>query len=302
MNIDKINKLNTLNEVESVRQQVNEACDKRAEYIKTCMKADQMSKRGFGFIKESFEAISPSLYETKEGKSILRKYVKTIKENKNLSSLHAIYESIRKANKNTDVDFFVNSLINENWEINKKSLANDVKKIGRVLAEGYIYLGKDTEKLLPKENAQLDNAVRFIAENKKTKNNLAAYSDAVKIIKESIDSNEAVLDTVLTSNLDEVIEGLINDYNQKYDGMLTNDEVAIVQELANSDKKEEVFNKYKDSCKEKVAEAKENFAKAGDEKSAKRLSVVLEQIDAKKFSIDTAANDITALIKLTNIF
>jgi rubrerythrin len=216
--------------------------------------------------------------------------------------LHAIYESIRKANKNTDVDFFVNSLINENWEINKKSLANDVKKIGRVLAEGYIYLGKDTEKLLPKENAQLDNAVRFIAENKKTKNNLAAYSDAVKIIKESIDSNEAVLDTVLTSNLDEVIEGLINDYNQKYDGMLTNDEVAIVQELANSDKKEEVFNKYKDSCKEKVAEAKENFAKAGDEKSAKRLSVVLEQIDAKKFSIDTAANDITALIKLTNIF
>lgn len=302
MNIDKINKLNTLSEVESVREQVNEACDRRAEYIKTCMKADNVSKKDFGYIKESFEAISPSLYETNKGKAIMKKYINTIRESKNLSSLHAIYESIRKANKDTDIDFFVNSLINEDWGINKKSLADDVKKVGRILAEGYIYLGKDTEKLLPEEKAKLNSAVRFIAENKKSKNNLAAYSDAVKVIKEAVEQNLAVADTLLNPSLDEVVEGLVNDYNQKYDGVLTNEEIGIVQEFVNSDEKEDIFNKYKDSCKAKVAEAKENFIKAGDEKSANRLSVVLEQIDSKKFSVDTAANDITALIKLTNIF
>lgn len=295
-----INTFKTINEVEKYREEINEMCDKRVKFITLCVEAKNLSDKSFGFIKESFEAISPELFKTSEGKKIMNKYTKTIKESKNLSSLHTIYENIRKAGKDMDVDFFVNNIANTKWEINKTTLKEDTQKLGRILSEAYLCVGNENT-VLPKENKSLSMAVEYIAENKKTNKNIAEYSNAVKIIKESVIANEK------TSNFFEapnsiVSEEMIKEFNEKYANVFTESEIKVLKEISCSNDKETIFNKYKEICSNKISEAKRNFDAKGDKSSSERLQVVLEQITSKSFVPETIGTDICSLMELTKIF
>lgn len=302
MAVDKINSFKTINELEAYRKEINEACDKRAEFITLCEKANSLSEKSFGYIKEAFEAISPELFKTSEGKKIMNKYSKMVRENKNLSSLHSLYENIRKAGKDMDIDFFVNNIADTDWNINKRTLAEDCKKLGRVLSEGFLSVGKDAESLLPKENASLSLAVTYIAENKKTAKNIAEYSNAVKIIRENVMANESSKNIFENVNLDKLATSLLEEFNKKYSEELTTEEANALREISSSEDREAIFNKYKDACAAKITEAKNSFESKGDKASSDRLSVVLEQISNKSYTLDTVGADICSLIELSNIF
>lgn len=302
MAIDKIDSFKTLNELEAYRKAVNEACDKRAEFITLCEKANSLSEKSFGYIKEAFEAISPELFKTSDGKKIMNKYTKVIRESKNLSALHSLYENIRKASKEVDVDFFINSIADTDWNVSKRKLSEDCKKLGRVLSEGYLYIGKDAESLLPKENASLSLAVTYIAENKKTSKNIAEYSNAMKIIRESVLSNEDSKNLFESANLDELASSLLTEFNRKYSEGLSTEESEALRAISMSENKEDVFNKYKTDCIAKINEAKASFDAKGDNASSKRLSTVLEQVSNKRYSIDSIGADICSLVELSNIF
>ena len=303
MKIDNIvNTFKTIQEVETYRNMVNEMCDNRHKFIVLCEEASELSDKSFGFIKESFEALSPMLFKTSEGKKLMNKYTKMIKENKNLSSLHTINENIRKASNETDVDFFVNSLMVVEWGVNPSTLKEDTKKLGRVLSEAYLLVGEDAKALIPKENVSLSKAVNFIAESKKGTKNISEYSDAAKIIKEHIKTKDSKKNVFESVNLDELAESLIKEFNTKYEGKLNSDEIAILKEVSCSENREEVFNKYKNACTDKINEAKKKFEANGDKSSSDRLGVVLEQISNKTFVLDTVGSDICSLIELSNIF
>ena len=302
MKMDYVNTLNTIQEVESYRNMINEMCDNRHKFIVLCEEAKELSTKSFGFIKESFEALSPILFKSSEGKKLMNKYTKMIKENKNLSSLHTINENIRKAGSETDIDFFVNSLMVVEWGVNPSTLKEDTKKLGRVLSEAYLLVGEEAKSLIPNENASLSNAVNFIAESKKGTKNISEYSDAAKIIKEHIKNKDSKKNVFESVNLDELAASLIKEFNAKYDGKLNDEEIAILKEVSCSENREEVFNKYKNACAVKITEAKKRFEANGDKSSSDRLGVVLEQISNKTFVLDTVGSDICSLIELSNIF
>ena len=302
MKMDYVNTLNTIQEVESYRNVINEMCDNRHKFIVLCEEAKELSTKSFGFIKESFEALSPILFKSSEGKKLMNKYTKMIKENKNLSSLHTINENIRKAGSETDIDFFVNSLMVVEWGVNPSTLKEDTKKLGRVLSEAYLLVGEEAKSLIPNENVSLSNAVNFIAESKKGTKNISEYSDAAKIIKEHIKNKDSKKNVFESVNLDELAASLIKEFNAKYDGKLNDEEIAILKEVSCSENREEVFNKYKNACAVKITEAKKKFEANGDKSSSDRLGVVLEQISNKTFVLDTVGSDICSLIELSNIF
>jgi hypothetical protein len=297
-----INTFKTLKEVEDYRAMVNEMCDKRSEFIAICEQANKISNKSFGFIKESFEAISPELFKTNEGKKLMNKYTKTIKESKNLSTLHNIHENIRKAGPNTDMNFFINNLALSESSVNVNDLNKETKELGRILAEGYMLIGKDADSMLPSENISLDKAVSFIAENKYSNKNLAEYSDAMKVIREHIMSKKETKNVFESVDLDSLAKSLIDEFNLKYSKLLTVEESKIIKELGNSENREVVFNKYKQDCVAKINEAKMKFDSNGDKSSSDRLGIVLEKIESKTFSSDTVGTDICSLIELTNIF
>ena len=302
MKMDYVNTLNTIQEVESYRNMINEMCDKRHKFIVLCEEAKELSTKSFGFIKESFEALSPILFKSSEGKKLMNKYTKMIKENKNLSSLHTINENIRKAGSETDIDFFVNSLMVVEWGVTPSTLKEDTKKLGRVLSEAYLLVGEEAKGLIPNENVSLSNAVNFIAESKKGTKNISEYSDAAKIIKEHIKSKDAKKNVFESVDLDTLAKRLVEDFNVKYSDKLTIEEANALREISSSKDRESVFNKYKEVCKSKITEAKKNFESKGDKASSDRLGVVLEQIASKSYVLDTVGADICSLIELSNIF
>lgn len=302
MKMDYVNTLNTIQEVESYRNMINEMCDKRHKFIVLCEEAKELSTKSFGFIKESFEALSPILFKSSEGKKLMNKYTKMIKENKNLSSLHTINENIRKAGSETDIDFFVNSLMVVEWGVNPSTLKEDTKKLGRVLSEAYLLVGEEAKSLIPNENVSLSNAVNFIAESKKDTKNISEYSDAARIIKEHIKSKDAKKNVFESIDLDTLAKRLVEDFNVKYGDKLTIEEANALREISSSEDRESVFNKYKEVCKSKITEAKKNFESKGDKASSDRLGVVLEQIASKSYVLDTVGADICSLIELSNIF
>ena len=187
-----IDEFKTLVELEEFRKEINEACDRRAEYIKLCESAFNLTEKNFGYIKESFENLASELFKTTTGKKLINKYKNTIKENKNLSSLHSIYENVRKANVDTDINFFADTLSNTDWNIDRKTIKEDVKSLGMVLAEAYLYLGDNADLKSVCENKKLYEAIEFVAANKKSAKNITEYSNAIKLIKEDVSSRKVL--------------------------------------------------------------------------------------------------------------
>lgn len=300
MNVD-INKIKTIEELEEFRTKVNEACDLRKQVITVVNNANNISKQDFGYLKESFENFAPSLWVTSNGKETIKKYKNTIKENKELMKLHNLYENIRKANKNSDIDFFVNSVASKDWSIDANKLSEGLKKLGAVVAEGYVRVFDKAEELLPEKNDKLYNAVKYITENKRTEKNIYEYSEAVKVLREKIEANEEK-SSLFESKADEKLADAVRLFNEKYENELDEKEKALVKEMAETSDSKSVFDKYKKLCEDKIKTSKEKFDNDGDSESSKKVSTILEQVSKKEYSKETVYEDVCKLIELSEVF
>ena len=300
MNID-INKIKTIAELEEFRTKINEECDARKQVLTVVSKAMDISKQDFGYLKESFENIAPSLWMSSNGKETIKKYKNTIKENKELLKLHNLYENIRKANKNSDIDFFVNSVVSKDWDINISKLDEGLKKLGAVVAEGYTKVFDKADALLPKKDGKLYSAVKYITENKKSEKNIYEYSEAVKVLREKIESNEEKK-SLFESKADEKLADSVRLFNEKYENELDEKEKAIVKEMAESNDSKSVFDKYKKLCEDKIKLSKDRFDSEGDIESSKKVSTILEQVSKKEYSKETVYEDVCKLIELSEVF
>lgn len=302
MNEEYVNTLKTLDAVEDYRKKMNEACDKRCDRLRLLNKGSELSEMPFGYIKECFENFAPALFNTKEGRKLIKKYTNEVKNNPTLSTLHSVYENIRKTSKDSNIDFLINNIVNENVNLSSKTVESVTNALGMILAEAYLYLGEEANKFLPERNESLDGAVKFITENKKNMKNLSNFSDAVQVIREEIEKHENVSNQFKTKNLDEIANELMREFNEKYSDKLSDEEKRTIKELSESNDKESVFNRYKENCIAKITEAKEHFQKEGNSESVTKLQSIAEQVSKKTYSESTIEKDICNFIEITSIF
>ena len=301
INIRGIKEINDFEVLNELKNEINEAIDNRIDTVNVALAANDLSNKPFGYLKECFEFMAPSLYEYKDGKKLIKKYIKTIKENNNLKELHSIYENIRMADKNSDLNFFVENFVSYRWNINKKTLNEDVKKLGDVVAEAFLYENFNNNEIsFPEENVNLNYAVEYICENKMNSSNIANYSAAIKIIKEEVEKHDCT-SSFLKKNIKKEANSVIENFNRKYDD-LNESEKQIVNEIFNSKNSEELFNNYKEKCKKTIEEKRKTFVDEKDNASVKRIDNIIEQIDNKKYSKESLAEDISNIIDITNIF
>ena len=192
---EKINDMKTLGELDALQNELNEKIETRRRVLNLVSEAKELGGKTFGYIKESFENLSPKLFKTDEGKAVMKKYAAAIKENKSLSSLHKLYENIRKAHSGIDFDYFVGTLCETNWNVKPKELNEGMQKLAGIVAEGYIVVGEGAGKYLGAENDRLDGVIEFIAENKVGQKNIVKYSEAVKVIREAVEKNGNIADS-----------------------------------------------------------------------------------------------------------
>ena len=299
---EKINDIKTLEELDTLQNTLNEKIEVRRRVLNLVAEAKKVAGKSFGYIKESFENLSPKLFKSGEGKSVIKKYTSAIKENKSLSSLHKLYENIRKAHSGIDIDYFVGTLCETNWNVKEKELNEGMEKLAEIIAEGYIVVGEGAEKYLGTENDRLDGAIEFIAENKVGQKNIVKYSEAVKVIREAVEKNGNIADSFKKeTDLDKTIEDLITKYSkdeytdEEEKDMLTN-------QIARSGDEETVFIKKKTECVNSLDEAIKKYSDGNHEEELNTLKKIHEQVSVKSYNPETIGPDICNFVEMSKLF
>lgn len=299
---DKINDIKSLEELDSYQGRLNEMFDVRRRVLSLVSEAKEMGNKSFGYLKESFENMSPKLFKSDEGKAVMSKYTKTIKENKSLSSLHKLYENIRKAHSGIDVDYFVGTLCETNWNVKERELNDGLNKLSGIVAEGYIVVGEGASKYLGTENDRLDGAIEYIAENKVGPKNLVKYSEAVRVIRENVEKNGNIADSFKKeTDLDKMIEDLVAKYStDEYDDREEKD--MLKNQIARSGDEETVFIKKKTECVDSLDEAIKKFSDGEHEEELSTLKKIHEQVSAKSYNPETIGPDICNFVEMSKLF
>ena len=94
-------------------------------------------------------------------------------------------------------------------------------------------------------------------------------------------------------------ESLANDINMSlsfyYDDSLTDEEMALVKEVYESENKELVFEKYKNQCLDNINEA---INRTEEQESCDRLYEFKERVNAKEYKYETLGEDVANFIEL----
>ena len=295
---DKVGSVEQLNDI---KKKIDESFCERKQVLDRVDKARSLGDKSLWFIKESFEAISPMLYSTDEGRSLISKYIGVVRNDNDYQRVYSLYESVRKSGKDCDIDYFVNETVNYDWKVSSSKLNEMRKKLGSLLSIGYVLVGDKADTVISEDNSRLDKAISFIAENRKSHKNISEYGAAVKVIKEFVENNEASSNRFSGTDIDGLAKKMIDEFNEKYSD-LTEEEIELIREMASSDDQERVFEKYKKVCANKLDEQKRKFTDEGDKDSAEKICEMKEKLMKKSYKADTVNEDIVNLIEMSKLF
>ena len=305
INYNEISKVKDEKTLNFIKESFEKDFENQKKSVETIELANNMANGSFGYIKEAFENMSSELFKTKEGRTIISKYIACIKENEELKKMHLLYECIRKAGKNVDVNTYLNEATTMIGCVNAKSYDTATKKLGNVLKEACRNLGKDKVVSLEIpciscEDTALNEAIDFIGTHKKTIKNLPVYTECYSVIKDRISLNEET-QKISGSSLKECdIEKTVNEFNEKYGNELEESSQKLVKELLTTQDKQSVFDRYKNECINRIKEKQNMFESEGDKMSSERLGVILEKVEKKNYNSETVSVDVSNLIEMTN--
>lgn len=283
-----VQNIKSTTELNEVMTQINQMLNERKDYLDMLEQARGLSDRGFGYIKESFEAISPLLYATDDGKRIMKEYINEIKSNKVLKDMYSIYENIYHAKDGSDAHYIVETAFNNT--INKKELTESVAKLGMILAKGYITLGGHKDAYIT-ENVKLNESIDYLATTKKGLSNVSEVSAKRNFIQNYIVEN-AGKNVRSTNANDDTITSIVENYNQKYG---SSEYADIIKQVMMSDSKESMFEEYKKNCIDAIDEA---ISKDSTNVAIGRLNDIRTSLNGKVYNKATLGTDIANFIQL----
>lgn len=269
---------------------------KEAELSEAVKNIDTLS---FGDLRCIFESIADKLYDTKKGKSIIRKYASTIKENKSLKNYYLISECIRQPQNVTDSFIFLSESLSLSNSIAKKEFNEGMKKMSDIVKSAVIEAKMSKEDLLNtiESNKILNESINYVLTNKKSIKNLAEYASHVSTLNEHIKNNNVNTDTLTESKdakflFQDLQESLNNSSLEIWENQAIAD-IALCQ-LSNSNK-EDLFEQYKSKCLSTLTAILESEKNVED---ISRLSTMKEQLSLKEYSEENLKEDILKLAKL----
>lgn len=287
----------TESELEELRKSLNESIDDRKEELRRLKRANYMQGQNFGYIKENFENLSTVLFESKDGRELIGRFIDTVKNDKTLSRLYSIFEGIRNSHNGCDVDSVVNIIKEACLKMPNKNTQPSTAKVGKLLAEAYFLAGDRADSLISQSNPRLNWAINYLAENKPKMGNVVTYSSAVEIVKESVKQNAKRHD--VNENTGKNIEMMVSEFNAKYAGILNSEEQAMFKKIMEASDKNATFVEFQEKCINSLTEARDATP---EKESAGRIDEVINKVREKSFNDDTYVTDIYNMMEITNLF
>ena len=282
--MQNIKNVNTIQELEILKENFLSECEKRRKKIMVSKILE--SVKNFGDIKDLFESIAPSLLSKKEGKELINRYTKIIKENNSLKTIYAFHEGL-KENKNSDAKkTYIVEALSISEPINTKEYQKGMVATFNVLCESFKLL--DTDLLLEKTKSVINNineSILYLSTTKKDLKNLNEYIYHINNVCENItESKNDIIDTNLT--LEEVVSKVKNVKDEN------------LENIFNSNDKEKTFNESKQNCLEMISKQKKLV---NDNEVFSKLNEMEEKLSKKEFTFDTFTKDMLYMNELQEI-
>lgn len=292
----------TIGDFQRLKESLNDVIDKRITKMKLEECINSFNSLSFACLNEIFKNTVDKLYETKEGKRLIKKYVKTIKESNDLKKVYSIYNIVNSPNKINDGTLFIKESISLIEEIDKKNYGDSLSSISDIVKECAVSANLDTEaieNIKDKYHGSISESLDYVLFNKMGINNIVEYTNGLSRITNFINENKNPENDLMAEG--KSICELIGDF----DKLFTNDieiweSTAIkdisLAELSGKDKKG-VFEEYKSEC---LSIIEENLNEKDAENSS-RFQGMKEKLMKKEFNSDTIVEDILMLSELKHV-
>ena len=239
--------------------------------------------RNFGIIYNVFEQNIENLWDTKEGKKIVKECYNLIKSNKVLNEQFKIYDMFEKAQNVDDVKDFVNEASNIIKTFDKNIVKENNEKLIKFIRDKKL----DEYVDIPEETENLYEAIEYIVLNKKTYNNVNDFVKAQNVITEHISKNQknhSVENKLTSTEFENKIEEVENEINEK----INQDEKTLLDSFLTTKKqnKKEVFENYKRKTLRKIKE----MIESSEDSDKVQWNEIYENVSSKNFSESMSEN------------
>lgn len=246
----------------------------------------------FGLANYVFENVLPTIFKDKP--KIVNKFMTTIKEDKNLSAQFQFYNALNECS-NEDVTKYINEALDlVKTKIDYKTIKESNNRLASIIKENHLI----PSELISDDKLSLYENCDYLLTNKRKISNLNEYSTKVKNVADYVKTNIKPLNEEKKN-----LFNLIQEYENKYSAVLTEEEKSFVQEImdfkgnVNSNRKEKFFENLKNECLKGVDKLLETCS--SDEKND--LLTIKEEINNKQFSESNLVKDVAKLLELRDI-
>jgi hypothetical protein len=297
------NNSNTENLIK-LKESFNRAIDKRINESKINDAVGTLKDMSFNRLVDIFESISGNLMESKEGEKLIGRYLRLIKENKDLRGIYAVSNYIKKPMGINSSQAFINESISTITEKDKNRIQEGVEKLAEIVKESIGLSAIDfaeLEEIFGNTNTMINESLDYIINNKRTSNNLVEWSNKLSNIMEYVDQNNKEMvnegdisnkkPEELLSELEEIIS---NPENQMWESKVLYD--ISKADLEGTDKNA-LFEAYKAECLHVIDEVIED--KGIEEKA--RLNEMKSNLEGKQYNPDTITEDLVKMAELAEL-
>ena len=285
--MQSIKKANSISELKQIKENFLNECAKQEKRILVNEMLNNIND--FVTAKVVFESLASNLLYKTDGKYLINKYTKIIKENKSLKTLYSYNEGLNNNNTSESKKAFINEALSIGESINKSEYNNGLKKLINLISESFDILGDD----FVLENVKIDNKTKLIGESlhyisstKKTIKNLNEYMSHVNTVSEIVTENvNTDIDVDLT--LEDVVSNIKNT-------IVTEN----VYNIFNTDDKETTFKETKKICMEMISKQKSS---SNDSEIINELNKMEEKLGKKQYTFETFTKDMLYMTELQEV-
>ena len=239
----------------------------------------QMESLSFGFmnyiIEENYERLMSDDKRKNKG-NMLAKYLKMVKEDKNLKNQYNLIESILRKNSSVsdeNLAAYITSCIDiASKGINKSTLKESNKKVIDLVSKKKLLIKEDISDTLYNIFDNIDSLLKEEQTLDNVENRIKTISELTRLVK-SYRNGES-----LNESIDKPKD--LNEFYKKYNNILNEDEKQLVKSLLNSENGgKEAFESYKEECFNKINDVIKECKNQDDKEELEELKRNIENIN-----------------------
>lgn len=283
-----IKKTNTLEELSSLKEKFLHECNLQENKIKV---ANIIANIGnFIDAKRIFEAVTPSLLKKKQGKALINSYVSTIKENRSLKTLYALYEGLKDNKTTEDKKNYITEALVISEPLSSDEYISGMKNIVKNITESFKLLGDE----FVLENIKEDKTSTMIGESLiyllTTKRNIRNLNEHMMHVN---NVSEVLCESAKGGiNVDKTLEEIVT-------GLKENASIGKnIDSIFETDDKEQAFEETKKVCLEMISKQK---SLSNDNEIITKLTEMENKLSVKAYNFESFTKDMIYMNDLKEV-